>query len=46
MISVLVPLFEQAIKVITMCAMSAPCETSLSVAGYINRNERIACDTN
>ena len=41
MISVLVPLFEQATKVNTMCAMSGPCETSLRVAAYIHRIKRI-----
>ena len=34
-------LFEQAIKVNTMCATSVPCETSFSVAGYNQRKERI-----
>ena len=38
---ILVQLFEQAIKVNTMCATSVPCETSFSVAGYIQRKERI-----
>ena len=41
MISVLVPLLEQATKVNITCAKSAPCETSFSVAGYIHRKERI-----
>jgi hypothetical protein len=37
----LLQLFEQAIKVNTICATSVPCESCFSVAGYIQRNERI-----
>ena len=37
----LVQLFEQALKVNTICATSVPCESSFSVAGYIQRKERI-----
>ena len=37
----LVQLFEQALKVNTICATSVPCESSFSMAGYIQRKERI-----